>query len=439
MKYIIMIMSTLLVLSCNQKVIKQEVKQDEVLATWRGGQLTASEFNEYLASGDTLNKDLSMVDYKTDSIKNRMETLITSKIIVQLADSLKLDTIPAILGSYNKKLYTLAMNKLYEDSVTNKVITPEYIETTYNKMKYLYNIKHILFLPGKTDESKIDSFYQKLSSDPKLFDEYAKLYSDDKPTAKNGGDLGWFAFNELPAEEFKDAVDPEKKGQVLQPFDSKFGRHIIRISEIEANNEFISDNRTRQDAIKYLKNKYDAELTESDMKFKTFLFRLHNIEIDTMAIDCFVLLFNYYKGKGYNIEEKLSDIWKQVEFAKYKFPDVEFIYSMKSGVQVFQYKKEITALKRKDVINSIHDVIFQRLVTIAVSELKYTDNTVIINKTRFQMIKEYKESIINNNIIPKVVEDFEQGRLKSFPSLKEIMALWIDQLYNDYKVSVKVK
>ena len=173
------------------------------------------------------------------------------------------------------------------------------------------------------------------------------------------------------------------------------------------------------------------------MEFKAFLFKLHDIKIDTLAIDCFVLLFNYYKGKGYNIEEKVRDIWKKVEFAKYNFPDVEFIYSMKSGVQVFQHKKEITTLKREDVIDSIHDVIFQRLTTSAVSVLKYIDQPELISKAYMQMTKEYKEYLINNYYILKVVNDFEQGKLKTFPSLKDILYMWVEKIYSDFGVSVK--
>lgn len=439
MKYIIMIMSALLILSCNQKVLKEEIKQAEVLATWRGGQLTASEFDDYLATGDTLNKDLGLTEYKTDSIKNRMETLITSKLILQLADSLKLDTIPGILGSYNKKLYTLAMNKLYEDSVTNKVISQEDINNLINKNKHIYRISHILHFKNTKQETKIDSLYSVLKEQPEKFTEFAEKFSDDSPTAKNGGDLGWFKFNELPAEEFKDAVDPDKKDQVLKPFDTKFGRHIIYISEIKTNNEFKSDNRTRQDAIKYLKNKYDDELTESDMKFKAFLFRLHNIEIDTMAIDYSLLLYNFYKLNGYNVEEKLRDIWKSIEFVNYSFPDAEFIYSLKSLVQIFQAKPEIKVVRKNDVIETIYSVLAQRLTTSAVTVLGYNKHPSLNSKTENLMIKEYKEYIIKEKIINKIVEDFEQGRLKTFPTLKDIIALWIDQLYNDYKVSIKVK
>lgn len=60
------------------------------------------------------------------------------------------------------------------------------------------------------------------------FDPLAVQYSADGKTAQKGGDLGWFAPEELP-EEFKAPLATLKPGQVTEPIRTQFGVHVIRV------------------------------------------------------------------------------------------------------------------------------------------------------------------------------------------------------------------
>ncbi len=62
------------------------------------------------------------------------------------------------------------------------------------------------------------------------FDPLATQYSADGKTAQKGGDLGWFAPEELP-EEFKTPLATLKPGQVTEPVRTQFGVHVVRVTD----------------------------------------------------------------------------------------------------------------------------------------------------------------------------------------------------------------
>lgn len=62
------------------------------------------------------------------------------------------------------------------------------------------------------------------------FEALAKEYSDDKASASNGGDLGYFAKGVMVAE-FEEAAFKLEKGQVSDVVKSSFGYHIIKVED----------------------------------------------------------------------------------------------------------------------------------------------------------------------------------------------------------------
>jgi peptidyl-prolyl cis-trans isomerase SurA len=97
---------------------------------------------------------------------------------------------------------------------------------------------HILISlsPGDKDrEAKLqlaDSLYQELI-DGAEFDTVAARYSDDENSADNGGELGWYASNDLlPG--FITAIEDLDIGEISRPVDSEFGYHILKVEEKKA-------------------------------------------------------------------------------------------------------------------------------------------------------------------------------------------------------------
>ncbi len=74
-----------------------------------------------------------------------------------------------------------------------------------------------------------DSIYQ-LIIEGADFTELAKTYSDDANSRDSGGELGWYAANDLlPG--FIEALTDLEIGQVARPIASEFGYHLIKLEE----------------------------------------------------------------------------------------------------------------------------------------------------------------------------------------------------------------
>ena len=64
----------------------------------------------------------------------------------------------------------------------------------------------------------------------KDFAEVAKMKSIC-PSAKKGGNLGWFGRNQM-IKEFEVAAFSLKKGEISRPVKTQFGYHIIQVNDI---------------------------------------------------------------------------------------------------------------------------------------------------------------------------------------------------------------
>ena len=94
-------------------------------------------------------------------------------------------------------------------------------------------VGHILKTPSISDaekqriRSRLEEFRQKVL-DGSDFSVYAALYSDDKSTAKKGGELGYFTRGSM-VPEFEGAAFNLKPGEVSPVIETKFGFHIIQM------------------------------------------------------------------------------------------------------------------------------------------------------------------------------------------------------------------
>ncbi len=68
----------------------------------------------------------------------------------------------------------------------------------------------------------------------KSFQDAAKEQSTDTATAPNGGDLGWVPRGVM-VKEFEDAAFALQPGQISQPVQTKFGWHVITVTERDEN------------------------------------------------------------------------------------------------------------------------------------------------------------------------------------------------------------
>lgn len=115
----------------------------------------------------------------------------------------------------------------------------------------LTHVRHILLKQGMTEtgdqvKAKLAVIRQQIEKGT-AFDVMAEKYSEDAATAKKGGDLGWVAADELPANLVK-SMQHLKVGQVSKPIRTKDGWELIQVlGRKNVNNSQANlENQTRQ-------------------------------------------------------------------------------------------------------------------------------------------------------------------------------------------------
>lgn len=79
-------------------------------------------------------------------------------------------------------------------------------------------------------QAEAEKLAKELQADNSKFAQYAKKYSEDSQSAKQGGDLGFFAKDRM-VPEFAEAAFKAKPNTVTEPVKSQFGYHIIFVTD----------------------------------------------------------------------------------------------------------------------------------------------------------------------------------------------------------------
>lgn len=89
--------------------------------------------------------------------------------------------------------------------------------------------RHILF--NKDQKQKAQDVKQQLQ-DGGDFKKLAKKYSQDPGSAEKGGDLGCLGAGQT-VPNFDKALSNAKKGEIVGPVDTKFGYHLIEVTDVK--------------------------------------------------------------------------------------------------------------------------------------------------------------------------------------------------------------
>lgn len=168
------------------------------------------------------------------------------------------------------------------------IVKPNELRKAKGKMR----TSHIMITvnPKTKDDKpvldKINSIYSELQSKNKTFEELANEYSEDRKSAKKGGEIGWVssAGNFYP--EFEEKVFSLKNdGEYSKPFKTPNGWHIVKRLEFEPvadlsslryelKNKIQKDSRaqkTRASFINNLKIEYNLEDKFNAKELKNFI------------------------------------------------------------------------------------------------------------------------------------------------------------------------
>lgn len=111
----------------------------------------------------------------------------------------------------------------------------KWFNTNRGKLGYEVHVKHILIIPAGTslgDEKKANDRAEELRkqiiANPGSFESIAAKYSQDKVSAKDGGDLGWQMLGQFDPFFAGNVHKLSKSGQISNVFKSGFGYHVVK-------------------------------------------------------------------------------------------------------------------------------------------------------------------------------------------------------------------
>lgn len=198
----------------------------DTLATVNGKKITEEQYNQIVDSLKAKNPQFNAEGNK----QNIVNELISRELLYQEAKKQKVEKDPKVAFLLEQQkiellIQALLQKKLSKNPVKEKDIKKVYKEKVASANLKEYKARHILV---KTEE-EAKTIIAKLDSGS----DFAKMAEEKStgPSAKNGGDLGWFAPARM-VPPFARAVAEMKKGKhSKKPVKTQFGWHVIKLED----------------------------------------------------------------------------------------------------------------------------------------------------------------------------------------------------------------
>ncbi len=206
------------------------------------------------------------------------------------------------------------------DDISKKIeVTDDKLHAYYEEQKDQYStperrkISHILFaVNSKTDDKTALAKAQKAAEDLKTkdFAALAGEISDDKPSAKKGGDLGLLIAGAMD-KPFEEAASKLKLNEVSKPVKSSAGYHLIKVTELTSGDVKPFDSVKVELTKNYQKSQAENIFYENGEKLSSLSFENpDSLQAVAEKLSLTVKkspLFTKDKGDGIAAEQKIRD------------------------------------------------------------------------------------------------------------------------------------
>ncbi|GMK41657.1 hypothetical protein PCCS19_47140 [Paenibacillus sp. CCS19] len=247
-------------------------KEDKVVATYKGGQVTESEFNKYIAFYSMLDQTFSMYIQIPEAKEHYLKEYVGYKVLFDRAsqedkDAAKTDS-DSFVEQYEAAikdntamkdsakeagLKSDDVRQFYKQIVTirkywERNVTEEELKAEFDKNKTGYNkvsVRHILIATVDMStgaETRKDEEALKRAQEVKQkldaggdWKALATEYSDDTGSKDNGGLYENYSPNKW-VEEFKQAAITQPIGKIGDPVKTDYGYHVIQVESRENKN-----------------------------------------------------------------------------------------------------------------------------------------------------------------------------------------------------------
>jgi peptidyl-prolyl cis-trans isomerase SurA len=282
---------------------------------------------------------------------------------------------------------------------------------------------------NKISEEKINSIFKDLVEKTKTFEELAIQFSEDRKSAKNGGEIGWINSGGNFYPEFEEAVFSLKAdGEYSKPFKTPNGWHIVKRLSYEP----IGDLKSMS---YILKNKIQKDARAQKTK-SSFINKLKT-EYELKAMLNVKELVGILKNKNYdyvNFEsnKKAKNINNIIlTFSNVSYTNFDFIKYLAISKLIVKDKIEENLIKQQ-----FNKFINQKLIAFEKTQLetKHPDFKALM--------KEYRDGILlfeisDQNIWTKAIKD--TAGLKEFYSSNRDTWKWPNRISGTIFISESKK
>lgn len=203
-------------------------QEDPVIMTIDGKPITKSEFLQIYLKNNNDPK------YDQASLDEYMELFKKFKLKVAEAEAMGYDTIPKLMKELSGYRKQLALPYLIDSAKSESLIKEAYART-----KTELRASHILIQvdPKAAPEDTLKAYNQLLALKKRIEngEDFATVAkgkggSEDPSAQINGGDLGYFTAFQM-VYPFEDMAYKTKVGEVSNPFRTRFGYHIVKVTD----------------------------------------------------------------------------------------------------------------------------------------------------------------------------------------------------------------
>ncbi|MBC6004764.1 MAG: peptidylprolyl isomerase [Paeniclostridium sordellii] len=199
-----------------EQVVYQEAKKEKLEAKQSEVDKQFKQLKESIKKDKDYEKFLKDNDIDDEFLKSQLTKDITIQNFKNNFDK-------------NTKITEAEMKKYYEENKNNYV--DDEVKASHILISTVDQKTNKPFSEEKKKEAKkkAEEVYKKVKAGDD-FSKLAKEYSDDKSSAVNGGDLGFFSKGQM-VPEFEKAAFGMDKGEISDIVESQFGYHIIKVTD----------------------------------------------------------------------------------------------------------------------------------------------------------------------------------------------------------------
>jgi parvulin-like peptidyl-prolyl isomerase len=227
---VISVLCTLLIVAVGgavayKKYIKNSLKDSDIFATSKMGNVSVGEVKEYLLKLEkTFNRKFDITTLNQGEKDLVVGEIVNGRVIVKKAKENGLQKTneykEKIKESENNVLKEMFIQNLVKENITDDSVNKKYDElVTALTGKKEFKVKHIL-VKTKDEISKV---INELKTN--TFADVARKYSIDN-SKENGGELGYVVEGQI-VKEFGDVLKAQPINRLSKPFETQFGWHVL--------------------------------------------------------------------------------------------------------------------------------------------------------------------------------------------------------------------